>query len=181
MAAMTLKRATLYIGGGSLLIAWLASAASSTRQWQDPAAIPPTVPPSPVAAPSIADVKAKARRLHERLAVPRSPQPTARNPFAFRAVVPKWSPAPTGTAGAVPVTIARAAEPVLLLIGVAERQTPAGLVRTAMLSTERDELLLATVGQVVLGRYTVAAVGGEAVELTDGETGRMRRLVLHTP
>ncbi len=66
----------------------------------------------------------------------------------------------------------------LELVGIAEQRTPDGAVRTAMIATESNELVMAAVGAAVLGRYTVAAIDGDGVTLTEIATGRTRRLVL---
>jgi hypothetical protein len=44
-----------------------------------------------------------------------------------------------------------------------------------------DELLMATEGQVLAGRYRVGKVGPDGVELVDVVTGATRRLVLKSP
>ena len=66
-------------------------------------------------------------------------------------------------------------EPRLELVGIAEQRTPAGAVRTAMIATESNELLMAAVGAAVLGRYTVAVD-------SDGRRRRAqtRRLAIRT-
>lgn len=69
-------------------------------------------------------------------------------------------------------------EPVLQLIGVAENTHDGGVVRTAMITGGHDELMMVGRGQRVLGRYEVVAVGVDAVELKDLETGAVRRLAL---
>jgi hypothetical protein len=65
----------------------------------------------------------------------------------------------------------------LKLIGIAERETPDGPIRTAILSGPADVFLVSPADQV-LGRYTVGAVGADAVELTDATTGAVVRLAL---
>jgi hypothetical protein len=67
-------------------------------------------------------------------------------------------------------------EPPLDLLGVAEE----GATRTAMIGMG-DELLMVTVGHEVAGRYRVAAVGPDVVELKDLATGATRRLALKLP
>jgi hypothetical protein len=47
-----------------------------------------------------------------------------------------------------------------------------------MITGGRDDLMMVTVGQRLLSRYDVVAVGADAVELKDLETGLARRLVL---
>jgi hypothetical protein len=178
---MTLRRATLYIGGGSLLVAWFSSAASLSLKRTPPRAFSED---QSVAAPTdgVAEaVQAQTRRLRQRLAAAPLPQQPLRNPFAFR-------PAPSATPQAVRVRAA-VAEPATMepaipeelrleLVGIAEQRTPVGAVRTAMIATESNELVMAAVGAAVLGRYTVAAIDGDSVTLTEIATGRTRRLVL---
>jgi hypothetical protein len=78
-----------------------------------------------------------------------------------------------------PVTIA--VPPALALVGMAEQRKPEGIVRTAMIATESDDLIMAVVGDVVLTRYKVTAIGADAVELADLTTGLARRLALQFP
>jgi hypothetical protein len=175
---MTIRRAALYIGGASLLVAWLSSAASVSLQ-TPPRQLP--APESTESSPELiaASVQAQAKRLKERLATAPLPQEPIRNPFAFRPVNPP-PPVPGRRLQAavdeppVPVT----ADPMLALIGIGESRNPEGIVRTAMITTDRDELVVAAVGDMVLERYKVAAIGADAVELSDGATGTVRRLSL---
>ena len=176
---MTLRRATLYIGGGSLLVAWFSSAASVSQMRTPPRAFSEG---QSVAAPTdgVAEaVQAQSRRLRLRLATAPLPQQPLRNPFAFRPA-PSASPARVRAAAAEPVAMEPVIpeEPRLELVGIAEQRTPAGAVRTAMIATESNELLMAPVGAAVLGRYTVAVIDGDGVTLTEVATGRTRRLVL---
>ena len=79
---------------------------------------------------------------------------------------------------APPVTQQPADEPLpFKLIGVAERATGDTTVRTAVLSGKADVFIVG-VGDQVSGRYTVAAVAAEAIELTDATTGQVVRLAL---
>ena len=175
---MTLRRAALYVGGASLLAAWFSSAASLSLQRAER-----TAPPADVQSLSTealaADVQRQARRLRERLASAPVPQRPFRNPFAFRAAPPARARLAARRVELAPEPPPLApAEPVLLLIGIAERRLPAGIARTAMIATESDELIMATVGDAVLGRYTVTAVGPDTAELTEAATGRTRRISL---
>jgi hypothetical protein len=165
-------RAALYLGGGILLAAWLASAAGVGRP-----SIPQVPPPSADAAQldSIAaGVQSQAVRLRQRLAGAPAPGAAIRNPFAFAAreetepVMVHRAPiaAPKAVADDPP-------EPDLVLIGLAED----GSTRTALLGSG-DELLMATEGQTIVGRYRVNKVGADAVELVDLTTGATRRLLL---
>jgi len=67
-------------------------------------------------------------------------------------------------------------EPDLVLLGVAQE----GSVRTAMIGSG-DQLLMATEGETVVGRYRIAKIGPDAVELIDLGTGATRRLSLRSP
>jgi hypothetical protein len=177
---MTLRRATLYIGGGSLLVAWFSSAASLSLMRTPPRAFSEA---QSISAPTdgvAAVVQAQAHRLKQRLATAPVPQEPLRNPFAFRpAPVAMASPARTHAAAeAVEAPPSLPPEPRLELVGIAEQHTAEGTVRTAMIATEANELVMGAVGTAVLGRYTVAAIDGGGVTLTDATTGRTRRLVL---
>jgi hypothetical protein len=174
---MTIRRAALYVGGASLLAAWLSSAASMSLQG----------PQRPLPAPSVeepsgeqiaASVQTQARRLKERLRTP-LPQEPIRNPFAFHAVNPPPPPVSERRLQAAAVDAPAALpEPPLALIGVGEASRPEGAVRTAMIATDRDDVMVASVGDIVLQRYRVTAIGADDVELTDAATGVARRLIL---
>ena len=85
---------------------------------------------------------------------------------------PNFAIAPAPVASEMP-------EPMIELIGIAESKTPTGTVRTAMITNEQNDLIMVIVGQRILGRYDVAAVTEDAVDLKDVRTGATRRLILH--
>lgn len=177
---MTLRRATLYVGGGSLLVAWFSSAASLSLMRTPRRAFSEA---QSVSAPTdgVAEsIHAQTRRLKQRLATAPLPQQPVRNPFAFRPD-PVAMPSAVRVRAAAPQSAAEPApppEPRLELVGIAEQRRPTGILRTAMLATEADELIMATIGMQILGRYTVAAIDDDGVSLTDISTGRTRRLAL---
>jgi len=124
-------------------------------------------------------VQSQAARLRQRLAAAPSLQGPIRNPFTFDARQPVVMPA----VAARPRTLAAPVvgdpplpELALVLLGVAEQ----GSTRTAMVQSG-DELLMATEGQTLAGRYRVAKVGVDAIELVDLGTGVTRRLFLRSP
>ncbi len=175
---MTLRRATLYIGGGTLLAAWFSSAASVSLGRRSHVPQPDRDAAVPAQAIT-ASVQAQARRLKQRLATAPTPQRPLRNPFSFR-TVPATAAAPVVRASApepLPLVLP-VMEPPLLLVGLAERQNGEARVRSAVISSDGQELIMAEVGTVLLGRYTVTAIGNDAVEMTDASTGRSRRLAL---
>ncbi len=161
-----------------LLAAWLASAAGVTMR---PRGVPlPRRSADAIHLDSVAsNVQSQASRLRDRLAVAPAPQAPIRNPFAFAERAPVAAPVPAKPqpVTTVPAFIQRLiAEPDLVLLGVAEQ----GTVRTAMIGSG-DELLMATEGQTVAGRYRVGKVEPDAVDLIDIGTGATRRLSLRSP
>lgn len=174
---MTPTRAAAYTIVGTLLVAWFASAVGVTRQPRNVRR--PPVPTDAARLDALAtDVQSQASRLRQRLASAPAPQTPIRNPFVFASremprarvierpapVVMEPEPAPV--------------EPSLVLIGVAESASAAGSERTAMIADEAEQLHMVKVGQQLIGRYDVVAVGADAVELKDTVTGTTRRLLL---
>jgi hypothetical protein len=173
---MTAKRAAAYSGGGLLLVAWFAYAGSEPR----PAVVQES--PKPVetsGAETLAhDVQAQAERLRSRLAAAPSPRPALRNPFSFtprETAKPRAQRAPENVAPEPPPP---PVEPAIELIGMTTNQTPAGPVRTAVISALSGELFLVKEGEMIATRYKVAAVAADAVDLSDLITGATRRLTL---
>jgi hypothetical protein len=175
---MTPTRATAYLGLASVLVAWLAGAAGLS-------VAPSTPGPQPgrserTSTQRLADeIQSQASRLRGRLATAPAPRQPARNLFAFapRAIRPSRA-----AAAAIPPVLDRVpespGEPPLQLVGVAERDTPAGRVRTAMITADSDELYMLIEGDTLGGRYRVKAVGADVVDLTDLVTSGTRRLSL---
>jgi hypothetical protein len=174
---MSFKRAAAYIVGGSLALTWLASAAGVRQHVEVP---PRQTPVETTGTETLAaDVQAQTERLKQRMAVAPVPQEPLRNPFSFASrerprAQARREPAPVDPPPMPPMSV----EPALELVGVAEHQSPQGLVRTAIISTLGEELFLVKEGETVAARYRVKAVGADAVELTDLVTGGIRRLIL---
>ena len=178
---MTPGRAAAYIGGGVLLAAWLSSAATSP-QYSEQAPAP--TPQGTSGHDAIGfDMQEQAARLRAKLASAPVPQQPARNPFTFvnrdeprmrervhAAALPEHAPALSAPVVDV--------EPPLSLVGMAEKQTPAGPVRTAVITGSGDELFLVSEGDELAGRYRVMVIAVDAVELQHLSTGAVRRLVL---
>jgi hypothetical protein len=168
--------------GAAVCGAWLASAAGVTRQAQQARTTPRHVEAAQFDALA-SDMQTQSARLRERLAHAPVPSDAIRNPFRFaerrssfvrarRPVLPAAEPA-----AATP----EIREPALQLIGIAETSTEDGVVRTAMIAGGYNDLMMVTAGQRILGRYEVVAVGADAVELKDVDTGAVRRLILQLP
>ena len=180
---MTLRRATLYVGGGTLLVAWFSSAASMSlgRYSRRPSTVDRDTSPRTDAL--AVSVQTQARRLAQRLAKAPVPQQPIRNPFAFGAlpVVRRATPARMAAPEPEPAPLAAAiVEPAMVLVGLAERRVGDGVVRSAVISGDGLDLIMAEVGTVILG-YTVTSIGNDAVEMKETSTGRFRRLVLQHP
>ena len=175
---MTGGRLAAMLLGTAACGAWLASAAGVSRQAQEARTTPRQIEAAQFDALA-ADMQTQAVRLRERLAQAPAPAEAIRNPFRFAdrpAVAPSARPLQPVVEAAPAVAEIR--EPALQLIGVAETNTKDGLVRTAMITGGHNELMMVTAGGRILGRYDVVAVGADAVELKDRETGAIRRLML---
>jgi len=180
---MTLRRATLYIGGGTLLVAWFSSAASVSLGRNPRRPLPAERDTASRTEALAVSVQTQARRLAQRLATAPTPQQPVRNPFAFKALSDRRAtPARVAAPEPEPAPLmAAVVEPALVLIGLAERQNGDGVVRSAVISGDGLDLIMAEVGTVVLGQYTVTSIGNDAVEMKETSTGRFRRLVLQNP
>ena len=101
---------------------------------------------------------------------PSKPPGRTRNPFTFGAAQPterRTGPLPPlpPPEGLPELPLPLPAAPAIRLIGLAAgRETPP--VRMAILNVN-DDLVLAHVGDTILGRYTLVRIGDDAVELRD--------------
>ena len=172
MTKTTLK--TLWFAGGGVLATWLAVAPNNSAP-STPAAAP--VDRAVAREPSAEELNTQAAKLRERMnAVPM--RPSARNPFRFgahRVEAPAGSPKTSAADGAsaAPLGIS---QPALTLSGIAERNTPQGPRRTAVISGN-GELFLVAEGEIVTGGYRVVTVEPDAVVLRD-QAGNEVTLVL---
>jgi hypothetical protein len=168
----------MYVGLALVLVAWLATASGVSVA---PRAPQPQTSAAISATQALADdVQAQASRLRERMATAPVPRTPTRNPFAFAPASALKPAERSRVAPTMPLESAAVipSEPPLQLVGVAERQTPTGVVRTALITADSDELFMLVAGETLGGRYKVSAVGVDAVELADVVSGATRRLVL---
>ena len=126
------------------------------------------------------EVQAQTGRLKSRLAVAPAPQEPFRNPFAFAArALPERREANARAEGETAAPdLGPPLEPAIELIGIAESESPKGVVRTAIISALDGELFLVKEGETIAARYRVGPVAAGAVELNDLLTGAVRRLAL---
>ena len=169
---MNMKRtATMAVVGGALL-AWLAGAATSTRE---------PVPvrgfePAPIDIRG-AELDSEVGRLHDRLRPVASPHEPGRNLFVFHAAPIR--PALTLAVPAPALSEARPAiaQPSLKLSGIAEDPGPDGPVRTAFIAGE-GQLFMVKEGDRIASRYRVNMISADVVELTDLVDNTARRLAM---
>ena len=185
---MTLRRATLYIGGGTLLVAWFSSAASMSlgRNPRRPVRPPIATRSRSSAERSRSACRRKRGGSRSGSRRPRAPQQPIRNPFAFgarpdvrsrhagaHASAPEPEPAPLATAIVEPATGAGRPR------RTSERRRP-GAVRGDQ--QRRAGFDHGRGGhRPARARYTVTSIGNDAVEMKEASTGRSRRLVLQNP
>ena len=170
------RRAAVYVGGGALLVAWLA-AANTTRRSDPP--VPAVTEHARAEETDLALLQNEGTTLRERLAQAPSPSDTSRNPFSF-AAAPALPPPSSRRIAAASVDAAPIAPPPLplTLMGIAEQPSASGTQRTAILGGSGDEIFLVTVGQTIAARYSVTAIDVDAIEMKDLSTGGFRRLAL---
>ena len=180
---MTNSRVVVLIGGAGLLAAWLSSAAG-------------TVPSAPVtdrhlgggtapaqgATPAAGrlDLEREVARLASRLENAPRPRQPARNPFTLTPRIRPTSPPPPAATPRSALAVgegAAAGPPALSLAGIGAERTSSGRRRTAILAAD-GRVVLARIGDEVLGRFQVRAVTDDAVELLDLHDGTVLRLVL---
>jgi hypothetical protein len=173
---MTGSRAAAIFGAALLVAVWLAMPA------REPVGGP--TPPAEATSgrsrldPALRALQSGADRMRERLHSAPAPASTSRNPFQFaprpRPATPRPAPTSEALPPGPPPTPPR---PLLTLVGIGEDRTPAGPVRTAVLSG-RDQVFLVKEGAEVAGRFKVIAIDQRAVELLDLQDQTRVRLVL---
>jgi hypothetical protein len=171
---MNASRAALMVVGVNLLAVWAAAAAGSRVIVPGEAAAPTQVAAEAAVSEASASLLAAAERLdaHARRRVAPA---MARDPFRFRAEArPAARKAPEPAAVDAPADITLEAPPLdpgpdIVLQGMAESGEGEALVRTAILSAG-GELVLATLGTRLAGRYEVVALTADSVEIEDAVT-----------
>jgi hypothetical protein len=163
---------TLWFTGGGLVATWLAVNPSPTTPHPLPLAATPR--PGVVREVTLDDLNFLEARLRQHSG--NGPlRPSARNPFRFGKVVAPEAPHPLAVTPAAAASTPRP-QPSLNLSGIAERNTPEGRKRTAIIAGD-GQLYLVTEGELVAGRYHVVTIDSDAVTLRDDD-GTDTRLVL---
>ena len=182
---MTSARVAVLTGGAAVLAAWLSSAADTVLPVPatDSPIVLGMVPAQSLApAPARLALDREVARLSARLEQAPRPRDPARNPFTLRARVRATRPVPKAVAATPalpPSVVDRVAvePPAMSLAGIGVDRTSYGFRRTAILAAD-GRVILARVGDEVLGRFQVRGVTDDAVELLDLRDGVPLRLTL---
>jgi hypothetical protein len=167
------RTATIVVAAGAFG-AWLYAAATSGNRDR----VESIVTKPPAIDSRGAALAGEIARLHERLRPSATPRQPGRDLFSFVSPPPpRPAPVQLPTAAPVDAPSVRPAPPALKLDGIAEDATPAGLVRTAILSG-LGQLFVAKEGDSVAERYRVVHISSDVVELADLTEGHTIRLAL---
>jgi hypothetical protein len=176
---MNASRTTAIVVGVNLIAVWVAAAAGGLGAQPAPAAVPAAMTTDQAVEAASSLLTAATGRLEAHARLRDTPAPgVARDPFRFGETVGHPSHhAPVLREGGGPVEPVRAEAATRapafdgVLQGMAESQDGDSVVRTAILKAG-GELVLATVGMTIAGRFQVVAIAADSVEIED--------LVAHT-
>jgi hypothetical protein len=178
---MNASRAAVMVAGINLVAVWVAAAAGGR-------AAQPVRPPDPRVTQDQAVVQAQSALVEatDRLRRHTGPSTDAaavrRDPFRFTGggapprVDSASAPLPAPDAAMAPSAVAPT-EPEVLLQGMAESREGEATVRTAILSVN-GEMIFATIGTAVAGRFTVVGMAADSVELEPSGGGARRTVRL---
>ena len=175
---MTNLRVAVLIGGAGLLAAWLSSAAGTVPAPVTDSQIGGGTTRAQAAVPAAArlDIDREVGRLASRLDNAPRPRRPARNPFTLTSLNRATSPpSQAATLRSAPAGADRA--PAVSLAGIGVERTSYGFLRTAILAAD-GRVILASIGDEVMGRFQVRAVTNDSVELFDLRDGTVLRLTL---
>lgn len=171
---MTSSRVAVLTGGTALLAAWLSSAAGTvpTNPPPDRSVAGNTMPAHALSPPlGRVDLDREVARLAAR--IEQAPRPrSVRNPFTLAPRVPTSTRPPVPAVAARPLPLAdtpasdAGSAATVSLAGIGADRTSLGQRRTAILSFD-GRVVLARVGDEVLGRYQVRLIAVDTVELLD--------------
>jgi hypothetical protein len=169
MTKSTLK--ALWLGGGGLLATWLAVTPTDTAPGKSRVAVAER--PVVIHESTADNLVAQVARLRDQAGNVQLASST-RNPFRFGSSKPAGTmPQPGSAAPVVSAAPPAPAQPSLSLSGIAERKTPQGNERTAIISGA-GQLYLVKEGEMVAGRYRVVSVDSDAVTLRDDNGTEIR-------
>jgi hypothetical protein len=170
---MNASRTAAIVVGVNLIAVWVAAAAGGLVAQPVPASVPAGVAADQAVEEASSLLTAAAGRLEALARRRETAVPVARNPFHFGGTAALAARNAAASSGA-----ARPAEPDpgeaaaqapafdVVLQGMAESRDGDTVVRTAILKAG-GELVLATVGMAIGGRFQVVAIAADSVELED--------------
>jgi hypothetical protein len=172
---MNASRAALMVVGVNLMAVWAAAAAGGRTAAPQSLAPPPHAAVDRAVDEASASLLVAAGRLeaHARREIPAT---VTRNPFRFAAdarPAPVRAPAEPAAGAPAPAEPPADAGPDVVLQGMAESAEGDTVVRTAILRAGGD-LVFATMGTRVAGRYDVVALTSDSVEVQDLADGVRR-------
>jgi len=170
---MNASRTAAIVVGANLIAVWMAAAAGGLVAQPVPASVPAGVAADQAVEEATSLLAAATGRLEAHARRRDAAPPVARDLFHFGgAATPAARKAAASRGAARPAesepgeVAAEAPAFDVVLQGMAEFQDGDTVVRTAILKVD-GELVLATVGMAIGGRFQVAAIAADSVELED--------------
>jgi hypothetical protein len=170
---MNASRAAAIVVGVNLIAVWVAAAAGGLVAQPVPASVPAGVTPDQAVEEASSLLTAATGRLEAHARRREVAVPVARDPFRFGGTAKSAArQAPVVREAGRPAesepgeVAAQAPAFDVVLQGMAESLDGDTVVRTAILKAD-GELVLATVGMAIGGRFQVAAIAADSVELED--------------
>jgi hypothetical protein len=160
---MNASRTAAIVVGVNLIAVWVAAAAGGLVAQPVPAFVPAGVTADQAVEEACSRLTAATGRLEAHARRREIAVPVARDPFRFGGtarLAGRPAESEPGKAAAQPPAFD------VMLQGMAESQDGDTVVRTAILKAD-GELVLATVGMAVGGRFQVVAITADSVELED--------------
>jgi hypothetical protein len=170
-------KSTAVVSGITVLAGWLAK---DTGLYRPIAGVAPPSSETPRVAAAVADVQREANRLHLRLQQAGGYHLPQRNPFRFH--TPPAAPQPSAARPGLSEPLERSELPEpptvrLILSGIAEDRVGEQVVRTAVISTPTDVLLLKE-GEQIGDQYKVDKIDAATIDLIRLSDGTSLRLSL---
>jgi hypothetical protein len=168
---MNASRTATIVVGLNLIAVWVAAAAGGLVAQPAPASVPAGVSTDQAVEEASSLLTSATQRLETHARRREIPAPVARDPFRFggtATAAARHSPDVRETDRPVESRPAEASAPAfnVVLQGMAESQDGDSVVRTAILTADGD-LVLATVGMAIGGRFQVVAIAADSIELED--------------
>jgi len=170
---MNASRTAAIVVGVNLIAVWVAAAAGGLVAQRVPVSVPAGVTAGHAVEEASSLLTAATERLKAHARRHDGPAPVARDPFRFGGTATLAARKAAASRGAARPAESEPGEAAaqapafdVVLQGMAESQDGDTVVRTAILKAD-GELVLATVGMPIGGRFQVVAIAADRVELED--------------